>query len=80
MQVQAAVTLLGMLGLSLVLEHLPSARSLGEPAVVLAIVYSAVASAVLAFLLRILGQRNTPPQHVGFYVGLESVFAVIVGD
>jgi drug/metabolite transporter (DMT)-like permease len=76
--VQVLVTAAGSLILSLAFERWPAfPREFTRPAWML-ILYGGIASSLLAFLLQTLGQRRTPTSRVGMYVGLESVFALII--
>jgi drug/metabolite transporter (DMT)-like permease len=75
---QVTITALGSLALSLVFERWPAfPREFSRSAWVL-ILYGGIASSLLAFLLQTLGQRRTPTTHVGIYVGLESVFGLVI--
>jgi drug/metabolite transporter (DMT)-like permease len=76
--VQATVTAAGSLVLSLLLERWPRVPGGFTRPVIVAILYAAVFSTFLAFLLQTLGQRHTPTTHVGIYLRLETVFALVI--
>ena len=76
--VQVGVTASAALAASLVFQTWPEVpRGFGPPALV-AILYGGLGSSLLGFLLQTLGQRHTPISHVGLFLSLESVFAVLI--
>ncbi|MHB8869540.1 MAG: DMT family transporter [Thermoleophilia bacterium] len=76
--VQVATTCAGAFVISLFATRWPALPSgLGTWSWV-AILYGGLGSSLLAVLLQTLGQRRTPVTHVGIFLSLESVFAVLL--
>ncbi|MBU2600874.1 MAG: DMT family transporter [Actinobacteria bacterium] len=76
--VQVAVTCGGAAVISFFAEQWPAVPSGLGPWTRAAILYGGLGSSLLAVLLQTLGQRITPVTHVGIFLSLESVFAVLL--
>ncbi len=76
--VQVAVTCIGAAAISFFAEQWPEIPSGLGTWTRVAMLYGGLGSSLIAVLLQTLGQRMTPVTHVGIFLSLESVFAVLL--